>query len=303
MDYTTAAWAAVLTLADRQGGLITRADLDQAGIARRTVQRRVQQGLLRRVGRGFYVLPGTQMDLRLATIIAQRQLPSAIATGPSALLLRGQADVLGIDLGQVPHFIFEHTTRQPVRVLSHPGVRASLINGYPVAEVEDAVIDVIRLWPAELAERAAYRAAQQGIHTAESVAAAATRLHNHLGVGRLRVIARDLATGAHSRAERDYFRLLKAGRVTGWQPNYPVWIGGRKYVLDAAFKAEKLFVEVDGRRYHSDADQFQRDRTRQNALVLAGWIPMRFTWADIKTRPQWVLCVVRQQLAARRSAA
>ena len=43
--------------------------------------------------------------------------------------------------------------------------------------------------------------------------------------------------------------------------------------------------EIDGRAFHSDADRFQRDRTRQNRLVGAGWTVLRFTWNDLRDRP------------------
>jgi very-short-patch-repair endonuclease len=38
-------------------------------------------------------------------------------------------------------------------------------------------------------------------------------------------------------------------------------------------------VEIDGFAFHHAPDRFQRDRTRQNALVGLGWTVLRFTWA------------------------
>jgi very-short-patch-repair endonuclease len=49
--------------------------------------------------------------------------------------------------------------------------------------------------------------------------------------------------------------------------------------------------------YHVDVDRFRRDRSRQNALVTAGWTILRFTWADLTERPGYVVSAI-QRLAA-----
>ena len=54
--------------------------------------------------------------------------------------------------------------------------------------------------------------------------------------------------------------------------------GGDCYYLDVAFKRERVAVEVDGWAYHSTSSAFENDRARQNALVVDGWLVLRFTW-------------------------
>jgi very-short-patch-repair endonuclease len=53
-------------------------------------------------------------------------------------------------------------------------------------------------------------------------------------------------------------------------------------------------IEVDGMAYHVDVERFQRDRTRQNALVDLGWTVLRFTWADLTDRPGYVAGAIRR---------
>lgn len=60
----------------------------------------------------------------------------------------------------------------------------------------------------------------------------------------------------------------------------------------------RLVIEVDGYAYHSGDDRFQRDRTKQNALLAAGWRVLRFTWADLVDRPDTVLARITEILAA-----
>ena len=51
--------------------------------------------------------------------------------------------------------------------------------------------------------------------------------------------------------------------------------------VDLAFPASRVALEYDGRAVHERADVFTRDRQRQNALVRAGWVVLRFTAADL----------------------
>lgn len=66
----------------------------------------------------------------------------------------------------------------------------------------------------------------------------------------------------------------------------------------SSFDDARLIVEIDGFAFHSAGADFQRDRTRQNALVAAGWTVLRFTWADLTERPDHVVAVIRHALRA-----
>lgn len=102
------------------------------------------------------------------------------------------------------------------------------------------------------------------------------------------------ADGARSEAERLLIKLLRDNNITGWKANYPV--GG--YKVDVAFPAEKVAVETDGWAFHNSREDFQKDRERQNRLILLGWLVLRFTWLDLTEYPQRVLAEIE---AARRS--
>jgi very-short-patch-repair endonuclease len=69
--------------------------------------------------------------------------------------------------------------------------------------------------------------------------------------------------------------------------------------VDFVWPAERLVVETDGWEAHSTAVAFQADRTASNALQLAGYAVLRFTYADLKRRSR---LVARQIRAALRGA-
>jgi hypothetical protein len=77
-------------------------------------------------------------------------------------------------------------------------------------------------------------------------------------------------------------------------------VDGASYHLDFAYVAEKVFLEGDGFGVHSLRAVFESDRVRQNALVRAGWLPLRYTDRMLRRRPAAIAAEVRAVL---RSAA
>lgn len=51
--------------------------------------------------------------------------------------------------------------------------------------------------------------------------------------------------------------------------------------VDLAWPARRLLVEADGATAHASPAALREDLRRQNALVAAGWTPLRFTWSDL----------------------
>jgi len=88
-----------------------------------------------------------------------------------------------------------------------------------------------------------------------------------------------------SAAERLSHRLLRAARISGWQTNLAVRLDGRVFYIDIAFRRQKLAIEIDGRLHETDANLFESDRWRQNALVADGWRVLRFTWTMLRDHP------------------
>ena len=114
------------------------------------------------------------------------------------------------------------------------------------------------------------------------------------GAARSRMLLQAAGGGARSEAERLLHQLLRDANITGWKANYR--LGG--YRVDVGFPDAKVALETDGFAFHSGVNEFQVDRTRQNAIVLLGWQVLRFTWLDLTEYPQRVLAVIRSATSA-----
>lgn len=58
-------------------------------------------------------------------------------------------------------------------------------------------------------------------------------------------------------------------------------------------------METDGFAFHADRQSYRKDRRRGNALVLAGWRVLRFSWEDVVHHPDEVVEAVREALRGR----
>lgn len=83
-------------------------------------------------------------------------------------------------------------------------------------------------------------------------------------------------------------------------------IGARRVRLDRAWPEVKLAVELDGARFHTHPDDRRRDLARDALLASAGWVVLRFTYADVLRDPDGVrarvLAVYRMRAAQLRAS-
>ena len=107
----------------------------------------------------------------------------------------------------------------------------------------------------------------------------------------LREVLDDL-NPTQSMLEDAFLRLLSAPR----NPDAARAGPGRPARPDFVWPDARLVVEVDSWSAHSTPYAFQADRTQSNAVQLAGWTILRFTYRDVTRRPQLVAAQVRQAL-------
>ncbi len=107
----------------------------------------------------------------------------------------------------------------------------------------------------------------------------------------------DVGAGCHSLLELRYLRDVERRHALPAGSRQRRRRVGRSTVYrDVEYDAFGLLVELDGRAAHQDPS---RDRRRDNTAATAGWVTLRFGWADVNHRACETAAVVAKALRAR----
>jgi hypothetical protein len=132
-----------------------------------------------------------------------------------------------------------------------------------------------------------------------SIEALFERAGNHPGAGKLR---RALALYRHepaftrSRLEKRFLRLVKAAGLPAPAMNFNL----AGYELDACWEAERFAVELDVYETHGSPAAFERDRLREDDLMLVGVQMIRVTGPRLDREPKETIERVAEHLRRRR---
>ncbi|MGW4098785.1 DUF559 domain-containing protein [Mycobacterium sp. NPDC004974] len=280
-------------------GVITLAQAKLAGLSQDAVNRRVRSGKWLRCSPGVYFAddrPFTESARVRAAVWSAG--PNAAASGLAAAwwheVTKYPPDTVEVTIPRTGHHPQRHGVRlrrrdlDPADIVERRGLRVTAL---PLTVVEAAAR---RGGGAKLMDSALQR------HTElRDLWRAHLRnkgRHGSPAARRLLIAASD---GARSEAERLLIKLLREARITGWKANYRL----SRYVIDVAFPAHKVAIETDGWAFHSDQEDFQKDRVKQNEIALMGWQVLRFTWLDLTEYPQRVIAEIRFAMECRSGAA
>lgn len=281
-----------------QDGVITLAQAIRCGLSRDAVKRRVRSGHWRRCGRAVYFVddrPFTDSARIRATVwgYGEQAAGSGMAAAWWHGITRFAPDIVEVTVPRNSHGRSHHGSRlrrrdlDPQDIVTRQGLRVTVM---ALTVVEAAVQ---RRGGAALMDSALQRHVEL-----RELWRAHLRNKGRYGSPAARRLLQAASDGARSEAERLLVKLLREAGLTGWRTNYPV--GG--YKVDVAFTKEKVAIEVDGWAYHSDREDFQQDRERQNNIVLLRWQVLRFTWLDLVAYPDRVIALIRHAISARQGA-
>lgn len=289
--------AGLAALATAQDGVFSRAQAREAGFSYDRIHRRIDRG-------EWVELYGGRALRSPHTVLDAHGLDRA------ALFSTGARSMLGgpsaarwwtIDVPWPRPFILvpETSRREPAGITIRRGpvddADVVLRDGLLLTSRPCTVVDCMRVVPHRTGVDLLDRALQQRWLTFEDLVQRTQQLVGRPGATKLVRHIRVAQSGNRSEAERTMSRLLRKARLTGWQANVALAGVG---VLDFAFFAQRVAIEIDGRAWHSAGERFQSDRSRQNRLVLQGWTVLRFTWEDLVKRPDEVIRQVRIALRA-----
>ncbi|MDT4917074.1 MAG: hypothetical protein QOH89_1774 [Pseudonocardiales bacterium] len=258
-----------------------------------------ESGELTRRCRGVYLLggaPRTELADLWAAHLATAGVLSLTTAGRLWGVYDGPAGPVHVVVAPDRHITKPAGVR--VRRSTLPAEARGVHSGLPVTARRWTVLDLLGWLDAASALRLADRAVQRHWLDRGDCESRVSQYPKRRGNTRLRKLAARLGDGAAADSERVLHRLLRRAGVRGWIPNHPVWVGGSLLgVIDVAIPARRIAIEVDGMAYHTDVDRFQRDRSKHNALTALGWTVLRFTWADLTQRPDYVIGMLRRLAA------
>jgi very-short-patch-repair endonuclease len=284
-----------------QSGVITRTQLVGHGVHVSAIRRMIADQKLEPQSAGTYLVRGAPLSHRARLWVASLSTDGVLGFATAAELW-GLIEVRSADAPV--HVVLPHRRRvyPPKWVLVH---RVDVPPRHVVARDELArtskvwtLCDYLPTLSSADSIQLADRALQRRWLGRDDIA---NRLRDHParhGNRRLRALLALTGDGAAAESERRLHAILRRAGIHGWKPNCEVWADGTLIaVVDLAIPARRIAIEVDGMAFHTDADRFQGDRTRQNSLIAAGWTILRFTWADIVERPDYVVGSIRSLAA------
>jgi len=279
----------IATLAGRQHGVVTRAQLLRLDMSDSAIDRSARSGRLHRLHRGVYAVGHTVLTREgrwMAATLATRGVVSH-ATAAAAWDLRPTAaGAIHVTVpgtaGRLRHKgirLHRSTTLEPRDTTTHRGIPittplrtildlATTLSGRPLEYLLDLAEQRGLVDFADLARRPMPRSlrAVLSLYTAGS-------------------------TVTRSEMENRFLKLCDDHQIP--RPESNAHVEGEE--VDFVWRDERLVVEVDGYRYHRSPSRFETDRERDVMLALAGWQVLRFTWTQLTERPAWVARAVSTQ--------
>ncbi|MCE5291690.1 MAG: DUF559 domain-containing protein [Nocardiaceae bacterium] len=275
------------TLADIlviQDGVITTKQALACGLSVQAIQRRVSGKLWVRLAKGVYLADGHPRShrtrLRAAVLSAGKD---AVAYGRSAAWWHGLLD----DPPNRPTITIP-TKRWIER--SKVDIRRRKLAEEDLTVVAGLAVTAVPLTVLESLDSVLMDRALQSRVSLRQLQIAHDRNLPRAGSARAGVLLRVAADGGRSAAERLLHRIIR--ELPGWRPQFAVG----PFQLDAAFVEAKLGIEVDGWRWHKDAERNSEDLRRQNYLVGLGWRIFRYDWHRLDREPEEVLAEIEDAL-------
>jgi very-short-patch-repair endonuclease len=278
----------IAAMADAQYGVVSRAQLLNAGLTAREIQRRVEARRLRRIHYGVYAVGHRSLT------VEGRWMAAVLAGGAGAVLSHASA-AAAWDLRRTPSGAIDVTVPSRSGRETRPGLRIHRcrlsagdideVNGVPVTSAARTIVDLSRTLKGRPLEHVIDLADQRrlvdfdGLRSANSAS--------------LRAVLRTYdAAPTDSELEEAFLQLCDDHHIP--RPETRVYIEG--YRVDCVWRSERLIVEVDGYRYHRAPSRFEDDRERDVELSAKGWRVVRFTWRQVTRRAAWVAAAVTREL-------
>jgi predicted transcriptional regulator of viral defense system len=288
---------ALAELLEDQHGVVSRRQLFELGIGRRSIARRLHKRQLRIVHSGVYANGAMRLQPR------GRWMAAVLACGEGALLSHWSAAALwrvAKERGPTPHVTAPRNRHVRARLVMHrvrvlPAAERSVRDRIPVTSLARTLLDLASIADEGAVAWAAEEADRLGLLSLQALDQVLDRHRGRPGTRRLRrvVAAHHEPTPTRSELERLFTCLIADAGLA--MPATGALVEGHE--VDAFWPRERLVVELDGWRFHKTRAAFERDRERDVRLRIAGYEVLRFTYRQIRDQPAETASAVRVLLA------
>jgi len=232
-----------------------------------------------------------------------------LACGPRALLSHGSAAWLwGIAAGSpLPFEVVAPASRRarpPIVLHQARGLSSedrALVETIPVTALPRTLLDCAAIVREDRLARMLERCEELKLFDLGAVEALLARTVGHPGCGRLRraIELYRPAPFTRSKLERRFLELVEEAGL----PRPATGFNECGHELDVYWPGERFAVELDVYETHGGRAAFERDRLRQEDLLLDGIAMTRVTGPRLKREPRRVIERVARLLAQRRPGA
>ncbi|HEV2873665.1 MAG TPA: type IV toxin-antitoxin system AbiEi family antitoxin domain-containing protein [Thermoleophilaceae bacterium] len=273
-------------IASRQHGVVTRAQLLDAGVSDKEIRRRLERKALLRVHRGVY-----RVGHRAPSVEA-RYHAAVLACGEGAVLSGKAAGYLwGLVKGTAPPPEVTTKTERRIkgirtrRARSNEQTEATTRHGIPTTTVPRTLVDLSSLLPLADLARACHEAGVLHQTTPLHVEEVLEKRPNTPGAKKLRKVVHGDVHVTLSALERRFLRRLREEALPLPETNKPA--GGRR--VDCRWPQHNLTVELDSYRYHRSRHAWELDRRREREAHARGDDFRRYTHDDVFQSPGHML--------------
>jgi hypothetical protein len=269
------------TVAERQWGVISFAQLLGLGCTPDEIRGMIGRGQLLRILPGVYAVGHRRLTMHGRLHAAQLDAGAgagAFLSHRTAAAHRGLCrHPTTIDLT----ILTGHTPRAPRGLRVHRTTipvdrsQARLVDGLLTATVPRIIVDLARTERAGEIQRLIRESIRTGQFNLPALAAAIDAHPRRPGTGLARAALQRYLPGSEDRCSwlETQFQAHERG-----DPRLPTPLYNQKrqgYEIDVLWEGPRVTLELDGRPYHVAVEDFDRDRAKDRTLQRHGWRPLR----------------------------
>ena len=293
---------AIARLAQRQHGVVGRAQLETLGLGEDSIYHRQRLGRLHRLTAGAFAVGHRRVTNEGWWMAA------VLTCGPEAVLSHRAAAALwelrnpgegAVDVTLPRKSRSCRNTRRHFAVV--PPDERTVEKGIPVTSVPRTILDLAATEPLDTVENLLREMEFLELRDRLSLPDLIERYPGKRGIRKVQAalerLEEDPVGRKRSRLEERFTPFLRRHHLPLPRFNEPIVLGTKRYQVDCHWPSTRQIVELDGWQGHRTKTAFREDRARDRALRVAGYSVTRLTWNQLDDEPEAIAADLRALLS------